>query len=368
METSVAIKKARVTHTLTLEVSYPGLEPPVALFSDLEMIGWKVPPPVPPPATAIDWTTPNPVTGERFTITEYLVEAAVVEPPAGSGRHGAWTDGERPAFERSLRGVLARHGLEHEPEPEVVGFAQRVVEPAGRGRRLFGSLREALPAEPPPEPVAVHLPASIDIEGGVRLEATVDPVHHAALAAKVAALGLVAEFRTVDARHVESYRGSRHEKVLPASQAVVLVAHIDAPQIATALAEVGLLDPANVLEGAAPAERASSEPGIIPLDGNEALITLTSQPRFHDDVTRMLASMGLVPYRTDRISRLEEGTFRGSSYQTIVEMDRLSVAVPSAAVEQVASALAAAAQIDVTDAEHLLIESHESVAPEARAG
>ena len=58
-----------------LEVSFAGLHPPVQLFDDLSMVGWTTPPIPPPPASAIDWTTPDPSTGQSFTLKDYQTDA-----------------------------------------------------------------------------------------------------------------------------------------------------------------------------------------------------------------------------------------------------------------------------------------------------
>ena len=78
-----------------LEVSFAGLHPPVQLFDDLSMVGWTTPPIPPPPASAIDWTTPDPGTGQSFTLKDYLVEHLVIDPPKGTGPLGRWTDADR---------------------------------------------------------------------------------------------------------------------------------------------------------------------------------------------------------------------------------------------------------------------------------
>jgi hypothetical protein len=92
-----------------LEVDYDGLEPPVALFDDLGMIGWSPPVPAPPPASAVDWDRPDTSQGTTYSLRPFRVTGARVDGPRGSGRSGAWTVGERPAYLRTLEGVLRRH-------------------------------------------------------------------------------------------------------------------------------------------------------------------------------------------------------------------------------------------------------------------
>jgi hypothetical protein len=134
MTTKVMLQSRPGTESVWLEVTYDGTDPPRALFDDLEMIGWTTPTTPPPPRTAIDWTTPDPSTGERYTLRSWLVEAALVEPPAGSGPRGAWTAEERPAYLLALDGVLRRHALSSEPRVRCQPTATLVLlaEPSRR--------------------------------------------------------------------------------------------------------------------------------------------------------------------------------------------------------------------------------------------
>lgn len=111
MSLTVTVRTRPGQPTVWLEVAYDGLEPPRALFADLEMIGWCPPVPASPPHSAIDWSTPNPCTGDRFTIRNWRVEGQIIEPPPGSGPRGAWTAAERGAFLRAADGVLRRYGI-----------------------------------------------------------------------------------------------------------------------------------------------------------------------------------------------------------------------------------------------------------------
>lgn len=355
MDTTVEVKtKAQST---VLEVSYPGLQPPLALFADLDMIGWKVPPPAPPPAAAIDWDTPDPATGERFTIRDFPVHGIIIEPPAGSGRSGTWTDAERPVFERSLHGVLSRHGMGTDA---ASGNPEASTPPNRKERRRFGGRTQAGTGAPTTSPVG---PALTEIDGGILIEATVDPARREDLAAKVASLALTAEFRMVEARHVESYRGSAHETVRAAYQAVAVVQPEAAPRIAEALAEIGLLDPSIVeggpptVTGVAPAVAATpAEAGMIPLTGHEALVTLTFAAQHSAAVDQVLGAHGLAPYRTDTLTLIETGTYRGSTYETPVQALRLAVSVPVESTAEITVALAQAARVGVDDPERVRVE------------
>ena len=60
-----------------LEVVYDGTAPPFELFSALARGGWNQPVVSPPPRSAIDWGTPDPVNGTRYTISPYRAVSRV---------------------------------------------------------------------------------------------------------------------------------------------------------------------------------------------------------------------------------------------------------------------------------------------------
>jgi hypothetical protein len=64
-----------------LEIRYDGTAPPLALLEDLRTIGWVPPVPSPPPATAIDWSSPDPRTGARYTLRSYAAVGHAVPGP-----------------------------------------------------------------------------------------------------------------------------------------------------------------------------------------------------------------------------------------------------------------------------------------------
>lgn len=157
---SIEVTWQERTGEVWLAVDYDGLVPPTLLFDDLAMIGWRPPAPLPPPATAIDWSNPDPVAGTAYTVMPYRVTGARVEAPAGSGPRGRWTTTDRQAHRVPLRGVLARHGLaldatpasapprpegseasEESEESEVAAYTQLPPPPApppGSGRVVVG--------------------------------------------------------------------------------------------------------------------------------------------------------------------------------------------------------------------------------------
>jgi hypothetical protein len=123
-----------------LEIRYDGTAPPLALLEDLRTIGWVPPVPSPPPATAIDWSCPDPRTGARYTLRSYAAVGHAVPGPEAQ---------DLAVLER----VVARH---------------RGTEPTGH----------AEPAEPAGAPTAAPAPgperATPRSEREVQIGATVD--------------------------------------------------------------------------------------------------------------------------------------------------------------------------------------------------
>lgn len=236
--------------TVWLEVAYDGLEPPSALFADLEMIGWRPPAPASPPRSAIDWSTPNPRTGERFTIRNWRVEGQIVEPPPGSGPRGAWTVAERGAFLRAADGVLRRHGVyalsaqagtlpappaaaappaTAAPTPPAPPTAPAAPTVAGRGE-------EVSPAPVPAPPAGSEGAADA---AGALVAVIVEAPRRAAVSTLLAERGLDATWSaaTVTVRH--RYRGSEYEAQAPAHRVEVQVPSAAAADLAAALAAAG---------------------------------------------------------------------------------------------------------------------------------
>lgn len=62
-----------------LELIYDGSRPPEAVFDAFAAIGWHRPVGSPPPKDAVDWSTPDPDTGRRYTVRPYAA-VALLEP------------------------------------------------------------------------------------------------------------------------------------------------------------------------------------------------------------------------------------------------------------------------------------------------
>lgn len=253
MSLTVTVRTRPGQPTVWLEVAYDGLEPPRALFADLEMIGWRPPVPASPPRSAIDWSTPNPCTGERFTIRNWRVEGQIIEPPAGSGPRGAWTAAERWAFLRAADGVLRRHG--------VYALAAEAGSPAAPPASAPAARTDpaALATPPPPTnpapPVETRTtaPATEPAERGSEhggseavIVVVIEPTRRAIVTAAVAELGLEAAWSPATLTVRYRYRGSEYEAESPAHRVELRVpadAAADVARAVAAVAGVSLDDP-----------------------------------------------------------------------------------------------------------------------------
>jgi nitrogen regulatory protein PII len=194
MDTRIELKSKASGAQAWLEVTYQGLHPPVALFDDLAMVGWKTPAIPPPPASAIDWSRPDPETGQRFTLSGYVVEAAKVEPPPGTGALGRWTAADRRAHLGVLEGILRRHGLDGSPlvhTPARAGLPSRT-----RAVPASTAATSTVPSTGQPTPLPT---------GMVRVMAPIVPIAEAAMATALANVG-VRGFTFTEVHRVITYR------------------------------------------------------------------------------------------------------------------------------------------------------------------
>jgi hypothetical protein len=222
-------------------VTYPGLYPPTDLFADLELIGWTPPTPAPPPHEAIDWSRPNEATGQRFTLRDYTVDAAVVQPPPGTAARGRWTDVERSTQLAALGRVLRRH-------PDVVvDDPTHLVAATGTGAAPDPAAVLVEPSAPPagaaapPPPHAAPPPPGSDV-ARARVVVLADPLTVDAVVAAVRALGIGDATATGTTRVATStYRGSTSEREVPTVRIEAVVPEPDATRVATHLAEAARL-------------------------------------------------------------------------------------------------------------------------------
>jgi len=100
-----------------LELCYDGATPPVGLLEELRALGWEGATPCPPPATAIDWSRPDPVRGTRHTIRSFPATTTAL-------LHG--TEPHRLAVVAATRSLLAGYGV----VPVLDGRSRPAAEPA----------------------------------------------------------------------------------------------------------------------------------------------------------------------------------------------------------------------------------------------
>lgn len=206
-----------------LEIDYPGLTPPTSLFAALDRLGWSTPSPMPPPRSAIDWSRPDPSTGERYTVRPWQVTDAHVEAPRGSGPGGRWTPEERAQHLGLLAGVL-------------LACDCSVEDPSG----LLPALAATAPTSAP-DPGTLHRSAdnvsSLD-RGWSRIEFVV-PESAAAVLGRVLPGGdlrVTREERTI----VERFRGSTYERTVVDLRVVAILPTGDAETAVESLEELGL--------------------------------------------------------------------------------------------------------------------------------
>jgi hypothetical protein len=160
-----------------LEIEYDGIAPPTPLFDDLRTIGWVPPVPTPPPATAIDWSRPDPVTGARYSLRSY--------PAAGRAVPGP--DAQDLA---TLERVVARH---RPPEADVPSAPA----PAA------GVTPATAPGAPPTEP-----DAALSREREVQIGATVEEARATDVRDALTRRGLVVRSTRMSLTAPGGYRGS----------------------------------------------------------------------------------------------------------------------------------------------------------------
>jgi hypothetical protein len=109
-----------------LQLHYDGRRPPIGLLDDIARLGWSVPPPPSRPASAIDWYTPDPMTGERFTVRPWRA-VHDIDPPGRRAARSTWDAGDRAGALRALAPVLVGHQVQvTSPVPELVALATAV--------------------------------------------------------------------------------------------------------------------------------------------------------------------------------------------------------------------------------------------------
>ncbi len=350
MTTEVSVRGRAGQATVWLEVAYDGLAPPTGLFADLEMIGWRPPSIASPPRSAIDWTTPDPETGQRFTIRDWRVTDQVVEPPPGSGSRGTWTAADRHPFLVTLDGVLRRHGI-------FVLSAELGTLPPPPPAATAPAAPVTAAAEPAPEPAAGRTSTALVAEHGVvRLVAEVDAALASAAGVTLTELGITHRVAVIDVVTERTYRGSTYE-----TRATVRCLEVCAPEAAADLVVERLLalgvmptqDPELV---AAAASGPTDEPVGPEATTDEdpsarATIVIVMDVGHRPLVDEELEELALDDVTWSRTVRPVVQRYRGSEYTTDAPALRLEVAVPPEQATPVARTLARVAGVDVDDPE-----------------
>lgn len=176
---------------IALELIHDGSRPPEAVFDALAAIGWRRPVASPPPKDAVDWSTPDPLAGRRYTVRPF-VAVAILEPV------GNPVNGTLAALLTATIAVARALGISVDPE---------LAPPVARRRRISLVVREE----------------------------TVDVV------AAVVPPGAVVDRRPRSVRHTTTYRGGQVETEIPAAWLLLEVSESVATDVLDALSQLPVL-------------------------------------------------------------------------------------------------------------------------------
>ena len=315
MSTTARITTRSGQATVRVEVDYDGIHPPRALFADLTMIGWQPPAFAPPPREAIDWTVPNPETGERFTVRAYRVDRAVVEPPRGSGPRGTWIEGERAPFLSTVQRVLARHGLFDEAQPGTPD-----------------------PRPAPPDAVAITpiTPNQPEAPANQAVRLLLDPAQRDQVEMLLLGAGVNPRIGLEDQQRIESFRGSR--RTLTTTKLVV--EFVASAQVASRL--VVAIEQLAARAAAPQSTNAIATGTATALRAGQARISMIFAIRHRQTVTDLAAGLKLTTIRWSDTTMTGTQSFRGSSHEVQKPALRIEVDVPARQEPGVRTALATA--------------------------
>ncbi len=355
-------------------MSYNGKTPPVDLFADLEMLGWKPPAVAPPPKIAIDWDTPDEVTGARFTVRDYLVEGAVVEPPAGSGPRGSWAPGERTLLLAPLDRVLVRHDV-HVVD-RIGGLERRASAPTlpPPPAPTVASAAAPSPAATGPEPVVPSGWAARDLPEGttVLVEALPPPPQIAVLDRQLTDLDVGVSFTTEEYTAHQSFRGSSVPTTAIRCRLTALVPPAMMDEVLAILATSGVEAEVRILT---PDESEAMLADATEEDSDEQALVQASHPCVHiivdppmvEAVTDEIARLGLLSWQRVSAEIRSVGVFRGSQNITVRPAAGFEIWVPPAHVDAVAQQLASVARVDANNPDRCWITDPEPPDPEPAA-
>jgi hypothetical protein len=214
-------------HTATpeIEVLYAGTSPPTALFSHLGALGVTGLVPTPPPATAIDWETPDPASGRAFS----------VRPFAGRA-HGRLEVGgaEREVALVATRYLLVRLARASSPvDGHDAGSSRPSQEPVAAGS--VSARRDGLEAftREPATPTVVASPSSPAV---VVLEVLLDEAAAPRARHALGGLARVTDEQLVTWTTEQTYRGASMTATHRACRLLVEAAPGDVDAVRAALA------------------------------------------------------------------------------------------------------------------------------------
>jgi hypothetical protein len=339
---TVLIRFRERTGQVWLECDYDGLQPPLALFDDLRMIGWSPPVPAPPPASALDWSRADPTQGTSYTLRPFRVAGARIDGPRGAGRAGGWTVAERPVFLRTLEGVVRRHAA------DVVAHLPADAAPIGPAAETPVSPAPApAPAPEPPEPAEpAEASGPTPTPGGrQRVVAVVDRAMAPVVLDQLRSRGLEPAATATTQTKLVRFRGNTQESQMPAVRIEVLVEGEEARQVQALLSfdreSVAVtVEPASAADGDGAAPDAAPPPTVEPPVAGGA-------PTIGGSVVEVLVPLALAPATRGRLEGrglelvaesaviLVEGSFRGSSYVEQVPGQRFTIATDERHLEAV---------------------------------
>lgn len=389
MTTNVAIKNRVGSPVVRLEVTYEGLAAPIDFFADLALIGWRAPTVAPPPHEAIDWSRPNEVTGERFTLRDYTVTGAVVQPPAGTGSRGIWTDAERASNVAALTRVLDRH-------PTI-----EVDDPAGLVRPIATLPPPPAPvvAQPTPSnPPAAAAPASSVLAGhgtATLITAPVKPSLAPRVEDALVALGVTTVFDNRERVTTERYRGASYETTVTQLHVAAVVPREQLDTVVSLLEGMGLnLSFAAVADAEVTREPAGTTPGdsnltrpaptlLAPIhlaatdpapDGSTtsvepepdrgdaalepaglARVVAVADPLCATSINEVISALGLTDAQVTETIRTELLRYRGKQTERQITAIQVEIRVPEPHARLVLTHLAAATHLRL-DSDRLWID------------
>lgn len=205
-----------------LELDYDGANPPSGLLAELAALGWEGATACPPPASAIDWSRPDPVKGTRHTIRSFPATTTAV-------LHG--TEAHRSVILAATRAVLTSYGiaLEADPRPSGAAGPPRGPGAAAAGREQAVAHRAApgggtLGTSVRPPAGSGPGPALAGPKGqrpGRRVELVVASAHAGEAVRRLADVGILIDDQADLWTTSITYRGTVQETVHPARHLTV---------------------------------------------------------------------------------------------------------------------------------------------------